>query len=399
MDRDALVLRNRAMAEAFHQPPLKHRARHAALLGLANLPFIARRIEGERILLLRPDHLGDVLLSTPAINALRAAHPDAEIHALVGPWAAEVVANFDSLDAVITLNYPGFSRTPQANWRSPYEQAFRAAGQLRRIGYSAAIILRPDHWWGALLARLAGIPRRIGYDREDTRLFVNQRVPFRHEHVVMQNTRLVQAYSGDTTSPDIPLEFPVRSEDDYWVQGYLEEWDVEPVERLLAIHPGSGTWVKRWDEARWALVADALHEQLGVHIIFTGADHELPMVSQIVAQMKHTPTLMVGDATIGQLAALYKRCTAVLGPDSGPLHLAASVGTATVTLFGPADPVEFGPWGNPDRHVVLASSIGCRPCRVIDWGTDDPANHPCIRDITVERVLDAARRLIQRDRF
>jgi ADP-heptose:LPS heptosyltransferase len=108
---------------------------------------------------------------------------------------------------------------------------------------------------------------------------------------------------------------------------------------------------------------------------------------------------MVGDASIGQLAALYKRCAAVLGPDSGPLHLAAAVGTATVTLFGPADPVEFGPWGPAERHLVLTSTIGCRPCRVIDWGTDDPANHPCIRDITVDRVLEAARRLVQRDRF
>ncbi len=398
-DREALVLRNRAMAEAFHQPPLKHRARHAGLVALANLPFIPRRTETERILLIRPDHLGDVLLSTPAIQTLRTACPNAEIHALVGPWAAEVVANFDALDVVITLSFPGFSRVPQANWRSPYEQVFRSASQLRRIGYSAAIIMRPDHWWGALLTRLAGIPKRIGYDRDDTRLFINERIPYQYEHAVLQSMRLVAAFTGSETDQNVGLEFNVRPEDDYWVQGYLEEWALEAGDRLLAIHPGSGTWVKRWEESRWAVVADALHEQLGVQIIFTGADHELPMVSQIVAQMKHTPTLMVGDASIGQLAALYKRCVAVLGPDSGPLHLAASVGTGTVTLFGPADPTEFGPWGPPERHVIVTSNIGCRPCRVIDWGSDDPANHPCVRDITIERVLEAARRVVQRDRF
>lgn len=399
MDRDALIMRNRAMAAAFHQPSLKHRARYAGLMALSRLPFIPRRADTQRILLIRPDHLGDVLLSTPAINALRQFCPDAEIHALVGPWSAEVLVNFEALDAIITLPFPGFSRTPQPNWRSPYEQAFQAATRLRRIGYSAALILRPDHWWGALLARLAGIPVRVGYDSGDTSLFVNHRVPYTHQHAVLQSVRLAEAFSGQSMDAGIALAFPVRPEDSYWVEGYLSEWGIEPDERILAIHPGSGTWVKRWEEARWAVVADALHEQLGVQIILTGSDHEMPMISQIVAAMKHTPTLMVGDASIGQLGALYQRCIAVLGPDSGPLHLAAAVSTPTLTLFGPADPEEFRPWGPSDRHVVLTAALGCRPCRVIDWGTDDPANHPCVRDITIERVLDAARRIIQRDRF
>ncbi len=136
-----------------------------------------------------------------------------------------------------------------------------------------------------------------------------------------------------------------------------------------------------------------------MHIVFTGSDQELPMISSIVAQMRHTPTLLVGDANIGQLAALYARSLVVIGPDSGPLHLAAAVGTPTVTLFGPADPIEFGPWGPPERHLVLASNIGCRPCRVLDWGSDPASNHPCMRDISIGQVLECARRLIQRDRF
>ena len=74
------------------------------------------------------------------------------------------------------------------------------------------------------------------------------------------------------------------------------------------------------------------------------------------------------------------------------LNLAVAVGTPTVALFGPADPVEFGSWGSPEKHIMLWSSIGCRPCRVLDWGSDAPKNHPCVREIPVGRVLDAARR-------
>ena len=80
----------------------------------------------------------------------------------------------------------------------------------------------------------------------------------------------------------------------------------------------------------------------------------------------------------------------VLGPDSGPLHLAAAVGAPTLSLFGPADPVEFGPWGPAARHTALASPIACRPCRVLDWGAEDATWHPCLQDISVEQVVSAA---------
>jgi lipopolysaccharide heptosyltransferase II len=388
------------MAEAFHQPPLKHRARGAALQALARLPVLARRGGPTgRILLIRPDHLGDVLLTTPAISALRAAIPQAQLHALVGPWSADVLANYDDIDAVLTLPFPGFSRTPKQSLQSPYQLAVSAARHLRRIGYDAAIIFRPDHWWGALLARLAGIPQRIGYALPDVAPFLTTRITHQHEHCVVQSIRLAAALTNAPLPDNAPLRFPLHANDRYWVDGYLSEWGIGEKNKIIAIHPGSGTWVKRWEDARWAKVADALHEQLDADIVFTGGDHELPMISQIIAQMRHTPVMLVGDATIGQLAALYARALVVLGPDSGPLHLAAAVGTATVSLFGPADPLEFGTWGPSVKHHILTSNIACRPCRVIDWGTDDPANHPCMRDIAMDRVLEAARRLAQRDRF
>jgi len=150
---------------------------------------------------------------------------------------------------------------------------------------------------------------------------------------------------------------------------------------------------QHWTEEGWAQVADILTEQLNAKVIFTGGDSELGLVQRITSQMKQQAIIMAGDTRVGQLAALFRRAKVVLGPDSGPLHLATTVGTPTVTLFGPADPVEFAPWGPADEHIVLTTSIGCRPCRVIDWSGDDLQNHPCVREITVARVLDAARRV------
>ncbi|MCA9907531.1 MAG: glycosyltransferase family 9 protein, partial [Anaerolineae bacterium] len=229
MDREALVLRNRAMAEAFHQLPLKHQARRAALFAISRLPTWRRRTaDTGRILLIRPDHLGDVLLSLPAIQQLRQALPTAEIHALAGPWSAEVLANNPALNAVLTLPFPGFSRTPKQNLRSPYELALHTARQLRRIGYDTAIVLRPDHWWGAMTAHLAGIPQRIGYDLTDVAPFLNHALDLRQEHAVLQSARLVSALTGDFTPANLRLEYPVQENDRMWVRGYLEEWGIAP---------------------------------------------------------------------------------------------------------------------------------------------------------------------------
>jgi heptosyltransferase-2/heptosyltransferase-3 len=381
------------MAEAFHATPLKHHLRRALLHTAARLPVRACRPPAiERILLIRPDHLGDVLLTTPAVHALRQARPAAELHALVGPWSADVLAAYDDIDLVLTLAFPGFSRHPKVSWRSPYQIAWDTARRLRHVGYSSAVILRPDHWWGALVAFLAGIPVRVGYDLPDTAPFLTETITPGADHAVVQSLRLVEHWTGHVDPQAAYYRFPVSQADRGFIDGYLQEWGIAPGRALFCIHPGSGTWVKHWDENGWAVVADTLAEQLNAAVVFTGSDHELSLVRRIAGAMRSPTCIITGETRVGQLAALFARARVVLGPDSGPLHLAAAVGTPTVTLYGPADPLEFGPWGPRARHIVLASDIGCRPCRVLDWADDKAEHHPCMRDIGVHQVLEAARR-------
>lgn len=396
LDKETLARRNRSMAEAFHAPPIKHRIRRTLLRTLSTIPLPAVHASAkERFLLIRPDHLGDVLLTTPAIRTLRAAYANAEIHTLVGPWSADVVAAYPEVDTVLTLQFPGFSRTPNPSIGSPYRLAAATASQLRRVGYTAAVILRPDHWWGALVAHLANIPVRIGYDLPDTACFLTHAIPFYPEHAVIQNIRLIEVLTPQVRNETISLDFPIGKMDQAFIDGYLEEWNVHPTQAIFCIHPGSGTWVKQWTEEQWAQTADILSEQLNARAVLTGSAGEIPLIRRIGARMQQPVIMMAGDTRVNQLAALFKRAQVVLGPDSGPLHLAAAVKTPTVALFGPADPLEFAQWGPPARHIILTSEIGCRPCRVLDWEGDDPQNHPCIRNITLTRVLDAARRAAQ----
>ncbi len=394
-DQEALAVRNNTLAEAYHQTPFRHRVRRILLRLLASvyIPPSARAANTDRILLIRPDHLGDVLLTTPAIRALRERYPDAEIHALVNPSSAPVLENLDAVDLVLTLPFPGFTRgKAQQSVRVPYQFAIQTARRLRKIGYAQAIIFRPDHWWGAWLARMTGIPVRVGYDHEDTHRFLTHAVPHKHEHIVTQSLRLVDALTDQTTDPQTAVyRFPLTDLNRAYVRGYLDEWDITPDDRILCIHPGSGAKIKLWESEKWAKAADILSEQLSARVVFTGSDSELPLIREILDHMELDAVVVAGDTSIGQLAALYNRAAVVLGPDSGPLHLAVAVGTPTVTLYGPADPDEFGPWGDPRKHAVLTTDIACRPCRVLDWSNDDPRYHPCVRDITVTQVLSAAR--------
>jgi heptosyltransferase-2/heptosyltransferase-3 len=392
LDREALVIRNQMAAEAFHSMPYKHQVRRMLLRMAAHIPTPSiRRARQERILFIRPDHIGDLLLTTPAIRALKQAHPGLDIHMLVGPWSSDLLSSYPDVGMALTLPFPGFSRSPNESLRQPYQLALKTAQRLRRIGYSTAVILRPDHWWGALVAKLAGIPVRIGYDLPDVAPFLTQGIAFQREHAIRQNLRLVESWTGAIPDDAVEFRFPVSPLDSAYIDGYLDEWGVQPTERIVCIHPGTGTWVKHWVEERWATVADFLTEQLNARVVLTGSNRELNLLQRIQQTMKQQAVLAAGDTNLGQLAALFARARVVLGPDSGPLHLAAAVNTPTVTLFGPADPAEFGPWGKPELHPILTSDLKCRPCGILDWESDDPSYHPCLRDITVPRVLEAAR--------
>ena len=353
------------------------------------------------ILLIRPDHLGDLLFTTPALYALRAAFPQARITGLVGRWAEAVVTSNPCIDEIVLCPFPGFTRQPKKSVIEPYIVLGRYAKLLREKEFDLAVVLRFDHWWGALLAHLARIPRRVGYDIAEVKPFLTDAVPYvpgRHE--VEQNLILVEAAGGQRKHPITPsahpLEFPLSAQDREFAARYLAERGVGDDGPLICIHPGAGAPVKLWRNEGWARVADALVEGYGVKVILTGSANEAPLVRAIAERMASQP-VVAGQTTLGQLAALMGRCRLVLGVDSGPLHLAVAVGTPTVHLYGPVDSRTFGPWGDPARHVVLTSDMDCIPCNRLGYRMDELEAHRCVWDISEAQVSEAARRLLERE--
>ncbi len=362
-----------------------------------------------RVLLIRPDHLGDLVLTTPVLDALKTHVPDAHITMMVGPWSSEVVARHSALDRLVTCPFPGFRRTTQGIFE-PYVQLFRVAQQVRRQNYDIAINLRPDFWWGAALIYLAAIPRRIGYAIHPGTPFFTQAEPFHtSEHATVSSLRLIstglQALGRDAldepfTPERYPLVFVPTVEEQTRVAQRLQSADINSDVPLVVIHPGTGAAVKLWRTEAWTSTANTLTTTCSVRIILTGSPSERPMLEEIAQGMIPTP-LLITDATVGQLAAVLKRASMVLGVDNGPLHLAVAQGTPTLQIFGPTDSRIFGPWGPLQQHVVIPSTHRCPTCPIIpcgrlDFRPDELSAHPCVRLVSEQQVQAASIALLQR---
>jgi ADP-heptose:LPS heptosyltransferase len=342
-----------------------------------------------RLLVVRPDHLGDLLFAGPALARLRAAWPTAEITLLVGPWAHAVAERLPGVDHVRTVAFPWFDRQARRSALGPYRRLAGAAGPIRQAHYDVAVILRADDWWGAWLAALARVPVRVGHNRPGVRPFLTHALPepAGGGHAVMANIALVGGLVGDGRPADPGLDglaFCLGPPDHAAAAALLGGLATRP----LAIHPGSGAQVKRWRSGGWAEAVAALTAP-GEAIVLTGGPAEAAVVAQTAAVLGRPVVNLAGATPLATLGAVYARCRLVLGPDSGPLHLAVAVGTPTVHLFGPADPARFGPWGPGERHRVVASDLPCVPCGRLDW--PDPGAHPCVRTLSVAAVVAAAR--------
>jgi heptosyltransferase-2/heptosyltransferase-3 len=360
-----------------------------------------------RVLVLKPDHLGDVLLSTPALRLLRRQHPNIHITALVGPWSARILARNPTIDTLLTLPFPGFQRggDRRSLWY-PYWLLLRFALLLRAGRFDAALLLRDDHWWGAALTLLAGIPRRIGYAAPECAPFLTDALPWNPgEHVTRQALAVVQALHSPPESPPelpnetvLPLHFAPPAAAVAWAKDWLTQQGIGEHERLVILHPGTGGTAKLWLPEYWAHVAHSLLSQVGtrhpLRLLLTGGPGEEALVQAIARLLDPAPPMLVGSTSIEQLAALLERAALVMGVDSGPLHLAVSQGTPSLHLFGPSDAQRFGPWGNSTRHIVLRAGLWCSPCGVFHAcprHTDPPE---CMHLIAPAEVVQAAQRLL-----
>jgi lipopolysaccharide heptosyltransferase II len=319
----------------------------------------------KRILVIRLDLIGDLVLSLTLVRVLKRTYPEAEIDLLAVPSSAKVAMGDPDLAEIITYD-PNVWRRPKAliqlrNWR----EAITLRRRLRARHYDLAVSVFGE--WAAILAVLSGAQRRVGFGRESYPGFITDNVPGRHwdphdhKHEVDYCLELARA-AGATTSPEdrvphLHVDPQARQE----IEQLLHQEGVQPDKPLIACHVSSNNGQsKRWPIPYWATLIDRLICEDGAQVVLTGAPADLPLIEMVIRRMHERPINLAGKTSLTQLTALLQRADLLISGDSGPMHIAGAVGTPLIAIHGPTDPALSGPVS--PTATVLKSGIWCSPC-------------------------------------
>lgn len=330
-----------------------------------------------RILCVQWADIGDVVLTTPALSALREAHPDAHIGLLTTPAAAAVVHGTSLVNAIYTL--PRF--------KIARRETLTVFAAIRRDRYDAILYFhrlttRAGAWKYAALGYFSGAKQRIGLDNGRGG-FLTDRVPdpgFDAEH---QSDAWLKAAAllGADPAPRPPTVAH-------------EPFPLPDALKRIAVHAGSGGFstARRWSPEQLALAADTLAFELNAQIVVVGtSDDDTP---ELLRHLKSPALDLTGKTTVPQLAGVLSQCALYLGSDSGVTHIAAASGTPTVAVFGPTNDRAYRPLGN---SVVVRTLPECAPCLYVghEMGSRDGCPPlTCLKMVTAEMVVRAARKLL-----
>ncbi|HET7747209.1 MAG TPA: glycosyltransferase family 9 protein, partial [Vicinamibacteria bacterium] len=338
----------------------------------------------------------DVLMTFPALHDLRAALPRARVRLAVGRWS-EDVARRAPVDEVLVWSAPWVGR--------PHEGAVGlrallfAARALRQAPPDVALDLQGD-LRAALLMSLSGARARVGYANTGGAHLLTHVLPL-DETVswVEQNRRAVAvATGGARVAPVPPLLGPEARQAG---RALLAPHGLTARGPLVGIHPSGGRPVKQWPVARWGAVAGRLAAEQGASIVVTGGAADRPLAEELARAVPGGITDLTGRLTLGETMSVIAALDLFLSPDTGPMHVAAAVGTPSVSVFGPSDATRYfsGGTGQPGtRNVVVRRDLWCAPCNLIrrppeECGHDEGPE--CLRLVTVDEVVAAATRLLR----
>jgi ADP-heptose:LPS heptosyltransferase len=348
-----------------------------------------------RILLIRLDNLGDVLLMTPAFHAIKAALPEASLTLLASPVGSQVGLLDPDIDDVIVYQAPWMDPWHKLPQDSQREQQMIA--QLKERHFDAAIIFGSFHQSAlpaAYLCYLADIPLRAAasIDGPGSLLTTRHKHPERMMHEVERGLDLVGALGISATEPELVLRTPPAARES--VMDLLATPDLAAHTPLIVVHPGCSMPARTYPWEMYSQVIDLLVEQLGAFVAVTGAEDERELVDTVLLHVqpahRSSTVALAGTLPFPELCALLETADLTITNNTGPMHISAAVKTPVVALFALTNPPEqWGPWRVPNR--VLYHDVACRIC----YSRICPYQHECLRMVSPEIVIQAASELLQ----
>ncbi len=334
------------------------------------------RKKSNRIIVRLPNWIGDAVMSTPFLHALREVFPDAHITALGRPWVADLLANFPAIDELWSYD----------DKRQRFA-SLALISRLRRAQFDSGFLLTNS--FGTALLFFAGkIHKRIGYARDHRTLLLTDAVKATAEILtapmveyyinllsgftdLSKHRRILKLYPTDTERAEVGRILS----DNGWIEGHT----------LIGINPFAFRWSsKRWLPERFAEVAERLSERYKVQCVFVGIASDRPIFEEVQSNCKVPLIDLVGKVPLRTTPALLESYRLFVTNDSGLMHVAAAVGTPIVAIFGSTDWRTTAPYTR--QATIVRKETPCAPC----MKPHCPRNHECITKISVEDVLNAA---------
>lgn len=344
--------------------------------------------EAQEILCVRLDSIGDVLMTTPALRALKTSRPGRRITLLTSRVGTRLAPLIPEVDEAIEFDAPWMKATD-----SDLTHDGALIAHLAARGFDAAVVFTvysQNPLPAAYLCYLAGIPLRLAHCRENPYRLLTEWVPeiepdtlVRHE--VRRQLDLVAAVGCTTTDERLSFHVPKRTRTR--VARYLREIGVDPARPLIVAHPGASAASRRYPPASFAQAARLLAEA-GCQIAFTGSREEIALVASVQEMMDAPSWSLAGALDLAELGAVIGAADAVVTNNSSPAHIAAALGTPVVDLYALTNP-QHTPWRVESR--VLFQDVPCKYC----YKSICPAgHHDCLRRVAPARVAAAAMELL-----
>ena len=322
--------------------------------------------------------------------ALKRRYPRIKLVWAVDEAYKDLLSSLDMLEDVAPFDRPKVTRglkTLEWFWYA-VGTIWAYIRQLRAFNFTGAITFQPL-LRASLLARFSGARVRMGFSRfaeggwfcQTNRVAVSKK-----QHAILQNLELLRPLDVDPAPQRVPI--PIRPEEKAETERWLGEVGVDPA-RLAVISPGSSKAVKQWTIEGYAGLADGLYADMGFTPVIVWGPGEEELAKQVVEAMQQ-PGVLAPALSLRELAALCEKTRLFIAPDSGPLHLAAAMGTPVVGLFGPTDPAITGPFWEPSR--VVRSKPDC-PRSCYRHRNNPEARCQCLQDLSVDEALTACRSL------
>ena len=346
----------------------------------------------EKILIIRLSAIGDVVDVLPALRCLRSNFPESRISWLVEDRASAILSAHPDLDDVIVF--------PRKKWQREILKVKKAISTLSDI-LSFYRKLHGEHYdlvldfqgnlKSGIMNLITGTENRVGFgkgfSKEFNYLFTRYRVypQNKREHRIDKNLSLLKGigFKAKFQNP----EFPVSRPDQEYISHFIDENNKCSIP-LIIVNPCTSKYgsYKRWPTLNYARLADMILEKYDVKVIFIWGPNEFEIVNEIISYMKQK-ALVSCKTTIKQLIELVRRADLYIGGDTGPLHIASTLCIPTVAIFGPKDPILYGPYH--ENTAIINKELPCSPCR--DRTCSDPE---CLTTILPDEVFQAVNQLM-----